>query len=265
MRKLLVILPFLLFVPFAHAAIPFVRVLLPIYLEQPVAGAFGSSWISEFAVHNSAASPYLIEWCSPATPDSGCILNLFADEELTPAETQTRLPARYPKPRNGTVGAVVYFSPEGTNPPAESTLSFALRVTDLSRSATSAGTELPVVRERDFRTATTNLLNVPTDPRFRLTLRLYEMSLDQASFSIRVLDQDSNAVLGERVVSVATTAPQGALRFEPGYREVSDLGSLVAGSHVRVEVSPLTAGSTFWTFISATNNDTQQITLVTPQ
>ena len=30
-------------------------------------------------------------------------------------------------------------------------------------------------------------------------------------------------------------------------------------------IEPLTAGGTFWTFVSVTNNSTQQLTLVTPQ
>jgi hypothetical protein len=34
---------------------------------------------------------------------------------------------------------------------------------------------------------------------------------------------------------------------------------------VQIEVEPMTSGSTFWTFVSVTNNTTQQLTLVTPQ
>jgi hypothetical protein len=33
----------------------------------------------------------------------------------------------------------------------------------------------------------------------------------------------------------------------------------------RIEITPLTEGSRYWSFVSLTNNDTQIVTLVTPQ
>jgi hypothetical protein len=34
---------------------------------------------------------------------------------------------------------------------------------------------------------------------------------------------------------------------------------------VRIEITPLTAGSRYWSFASVTSNETQIVTLVTPQ
>lgn len=34
---------------------------------------------------------------------------------------------------------------------------------------------------------------------------------------------------------------------------------------VRVEVEPLGEGARFWAFVSVTNNETQHVTLITPQ
>src|SRR5947207_12562294 len=155
-----------LFLAFALAS--YTRVLIPIYLAQPIPGAFGSVWTSELAMHNSSTQSVFIAWCSP--PDhSVCITNLAADEELEPGETETQLPERYPKPQDGIPGAVVYFG--ALTPEDPGLVAFQLRVADTSRSAISAGTEIPVVRENEFRTATTNLPNVPNDSPFRLLLR----------------------------------------------------------------------------------------------
>jgi len=40
---------------------------------------------------------------------------------------------------------------------------------------------------------------------------------------------------------------------------------LAKDAAVRVEVTPMTPGSRYWAFVSATNNTTNHVTLVTPQ
>jgi hypothetical protein len=245
-----------------------IRVLIPIYFEHPVAGAYGSLWQSQFAIHNSSLCSYTIEWCSPL-PDLGCLLVGSEDAILVRDETQTALPGLYPKPVNGVAGAVIYI--DGDGDPSQhcgtiddvEDLSFQLRIADSSRSGTNAGTEIPVVREKSFRTAPLQLLDVPADDRFRLVLRLFEMNLDRAGFAIRVFDQATNALLSRREITTSTP-PQGKSRFQPGFAEVVDLATPQAG-FVRVEVAPLTPGSAFWAYVSVTSNESQQVTLVTPQ
>ncbi|MEO6259689.1 MAG: hypothetical protein ABIP63_05035 [Thermoanaerobaculia bacterium] len=267
MRKLLAVLIFFAAARVSGAS-PFVRVLVPLYLEQTVPGMYGAIWKSEFAIHNGSGRSFIIETCFPLA-NSGCILNLMADEELLPNETQTALPARYPKLTDGAAGAVVYLLPHGDSPADDSNkLSFQIRVKDLSRSATNAGTEVPVVRESAFRTSTLHLLNVSVDPRFRVLLRLFEMNLDRAEFSVRVFDQATNVLLSELRVTTSTP-PQGYLRSRPGFAQIANLtpslGIASQPMQLRVEVEPLTAGSAFWSYLSVTNNESQQVTLVTPQ
>lgn len=129
--------------------ITYTRVLLPIYLDGTLPGAYGSLWQSRFSVHNSASIDYTIDTCSEvnSVASTACLLILYADEDLRPNETQSALPARYPKPVNGTA-TVVYLLPDPAAAPSNpSDLSFELRITDISRSATNAGTEVPVVRK----------------------------------------------------------------------------------------------------------------------
>lgn len=242
------------------------RVLVPIYFEQPVAGAFGSLWEMRFAVHNASPSEYMIAGCAATPANLGCPAILLGDEQLHPNETHTTLPARYPRPSNGVSGAVIYLGSSDQTADAVNDLSFELRVTDLSRTATNAGTEVPVVRERAFRSSRVEILDVPSDPRFRSVLRLFEMNLDNAGFVVRVFDQATNVILLEKQVTTATP-PQGVVRFQPGFAQVSDLtaGASAANSNVRVEIRPLTAGVAFWAYVSVTNNESQQVTLVSPQ
>jgi hypothetical protein len=214
-------------------------------------------------MHNSSPfKSYLIVRPCPV----GCTADLVSDEELVPNETETLLPGRYPKPASGVAGTVVYILPEGPNDPSDHAelVTFQLRVVDISRSATAAGTELPVVRESAFRTTSTiQLLNVPNDPRFRIALRIFEMNLDHANFGVRVYDQSTNALLSARRVET-DVAPQGPLRFTPAFLELDDLAPSQPAT-LRIEIAPLNSGVAFWAYVSITNNDSQQITLVTPQ
>jgi hypothetical protein len=267
MRKLLIAVAMILAAQTVAAGKP--RVLLPLYLARQTPGAFGSLWVSEFTVHNaSATGSYIIDWCVALDPNQGCALDLRSDEELIPGETETALPARYPVPQIPVAGAILILSTDATsvNDLLAENLAFNLRIVDVSRSATAAGTEMPVVREREFRISTINLLNVPVDNRFRLALRMFEMNLSQATFKVRIFDQTTNALLSERSVTTTTggVLPRG---FTPAFAELDDIasGSTAQTTQLRVEIEPLTTGSASWAYVSITNNDSQQITLVTPQ
>jgi len=267
MRRLSLIVT-LLIATAAQAETHTFRFLLPIYMEQTVNGAYGSMWESTFAMRNTRETPYLIQWCSTdPTKNEGCPLNLFPDESLEPGETQTALPQRYPKPENSNAGALVYMNSEAPHPDDGSGIALQLRVRDLSRNASSAGTEIPVVRESAFRTSTLHLLAIPTDSRFRLLLRVYEVNATHAEFALRVYDDSTGEQVDERILTLMAP-PQGTPHFQPAYAQVSDLAShseLTSGGTLRIEIQPLTAGSAFWAFISITNNDTQEFTVITPQ
>jgi hypothetical protein len=152
------------------------------------------------------------------------------------------------------------------NDPLATNLAFNLRIVDVSRSATAAGTEIPVVRESQFGTSTIELLNVPVNSRFRLALRMFEMNLAQATFNVRIFDQATNALLSQRSVTTTTggALPRG---LTPAFAEVDDIatGAAEQTTLLRVEIEPLVSGSASWAYVSITNNDSQQITLVTPQ
>ena len=241
------------------------RFLVPVYLKTEIPGAQGSLWQSQFAVHNASVHVYTFVTCAVMGPHDGCPADVRDDELLNPNDTKTVLPSRYPSPANGIAGAIIYIYSNDAPKEDVSGLSFDLRVRDISRSATAAGTEIPVVRDSDLRTTTINLLNIPVDARFRASLRLFEVNMDQADFAVRVYDQASNALLIQTTLHTATSA-QGNPRFTPGFAELDNLLSTAGSSGaLRVEIQPETTGAAFWSYVSITNNDSQQITLVTPQ
>jgi hypothetical protein len=240
------------------------RVLLPVYVDAPLAGSNGSSWTSDFRIYNASDGEYLIESCSP-TEQHPCVLILRDDEKLTQGETQSGLPASYPKPDAASPGTVLYLVSDVDRTAQPGDLSFQLRVKDLSHNSLSAGTEIPVVRESLFHSATPiRLLGVRIESGFRLLLRVYDMNLDTASFAVRVFDESSGEKLNETIVTATTNRVQPLYRFQPAFAQLSNLG-LTSNSSVRIEVVPLSVGSSFWAFISVTNNTSQEFTVVTPQ
>lgn len=248
-----------------------IRVLLPVYFEQPVQGAFGSIWNAQLAVHNSSGCDYRIANC----PYTTCEAFDSEDLHLRPGETQTVLPASYPKRANGVAGSMLYLQADAatcsvSNPATD--LWFALRIMDSSRAVFSAGTELPVVRENAFYHGALRLLDIPTGSLFRSTLRVFEMDLTRAAFTVRVFDQTTNVLVSEFMLTAAAESPGGPsgppldsnYRFYPGFAE-APITVDVSSHPVRVEVNASSAGAVFWAYISITNNDSQQVTVVTPQ
>jgi hypothetical protein len=144
-----------------------------------------------------------------------------------------------------------------------------VRVHDTSRDASSFGVEIPVVSDLDF-AATVRLAGIPTDARFRSTLRVY--AYDARNFgpvTLRVRDAEDGTLLA--TVPVALTSPD--LRTEaaslfPTAAQLS-LDSIIAPlrSHarLRIDIADSDAIRPIWGFVSITNNQTQEITLVTPQ
>ena len=83
-----------------------------------------------------------------------------------------------------------------------------VRVHDTSRDASSFGVEIPVVSDLDF-AATVRLAGIPTDARFRSTLRVY--AYDARNFgpvTLRVRDADDGTLLATVPVAL-TRLPEG--------------------------------------------------------
>ena len=226
------------------------RILLPI-LTPPVKGAFGSEFHTTFLASSARTSFRTVHLyglraeCLPPprqcnTPDAMTPL-LLPYPEVVPLRVVM----------SGTPGRFVYL-PEGEL----RRLSLHLRVHDVTRDALNFGTEMPIVRERDFQTDRIVLLGVPSDTRFRNTLRIY--TTRASSMRVTVGDHPP--------VDLFLTA--GRDLFEPAYASFTDFPATTGPVDVTIEPTPNmqpAAPPPFWAFITVTNNETQLITTITPQ
>ena len=238
------------------------RILLPIYLEVPTPGSNGSIWQTQLWLRNNSANNLtLAPWLCPL--GALCIPQFPLTRTLQPHETLIGLP-RVLVPNN--VARLIYVNSAGA-----ADLSAGLRLNETSRSAVDAGTEIPVVRDAALRKTAIHLHGVPRDTNFRAMLRVYELGVDDARFHVSVFEEGSGIDAGSLLdeFELRAIAPEtGSFRMHPAYAESALTLSTPPASRpptVRVDVEPLTTGSRYWAFVSITNNDTQRVTLVTPQ
>jgi len=249
------------------------RILFPVYASAslPRPGAFGSQWVTEASVRNESSTAVdlfqvrCIYFCT-------CLGGTCAPgKPLQPGMRTSSLAFNDDDPRQP--GIFVYV-PRA----AARGLSMNLRVRDLSRSAGSFGTEIPVVRDDDQLEGTSRLLDIPMDARFRQHLRIYGISstTGASDVRVRVYDLDGISPLFEKTVHIVPPQRRALLQpvddpdvAWPGYAEIGNLRDVLAAAavpeRVRIEIESLVPGLRYWAFVSVTNNDTQQITTVTPQ
>jgi hypothetical protein len=152
-------------------------------------------------------------------------------------------------------------------------LRFSYRAWEAFQSAKglSSGTELPIVRERDFRTGKLSLVNVPLDHHSRVALRFYGPDSEAMVVTVRVYAAgDPKPAIAQKSVRLdapaCSTDPCDAA--SPSFAIVSDLEQFFPEiSHldrVRIEIEPVLPYR-FWAFVTITNNATQNVTTVTPQ
>jgi hypothetical protein len=237
------------------------KVLVPIYSPDPVPGNGGSRWKTEFTLRNNGdAFISIAPWPRDPRLESPPI---FLPSGVLPGATIRDLSPFVPPPLTSNPARLIHVA-RGSN------YSMNLRLSDVSRRSVNAGTELPLVREADLRTTTSQLLNVPLEVESRVLLRIYDVALTESRFRVRIFFQDSTSTFPyiEQEV-VATSAEVGAFRGQPAYAQFNGfydpLALLVLPASLRIEVVPMTAGSQYWTMASITTNESQHVTLVTPQ
>lgn len=223
-----------------YSAEAFDRVLIPVIYEGP--GLNESRWATDVWMING--STYDIPFMR------GPVLQL-AREQMTKITT---------------------FAPNGyvLHPAKDSTdqLAINILVRDLSKQSEALGTELPAVRERDFKTRRVTLLNVPSDPKYRLTLRVYSFDplpgMNTVQYWAHTMSTSEQATFwtAELKPPRHENEPWSAtVDLMTAHPEIANKGAL------RVTVMPVRtdlAGPRFWAFVTVTNNQTQHVTAITP-
>ena len=238
----------------------YTQYLVPVTGEV-IAGANGSRWTGELTLFNA--------WLY-----RGVILGPFNEpghlSPVLPMETDLG-PRRTEKPTlygSGAGGGAFIYIPN----PLVWAVQKSLRVRDLSQNASSWGTELPVVPATDASTFVT-LLDVPTDPKYRATLRIYHWSGGEEGSEVSVYAPNREEPIARyNVRATSVNAFDDPAPLYPAYAQIDLLTPAIraAGPTVRVEIDNYASRVSpppppIWAFISITNNETQQVTAITPQ
>jgi hypothetical protein len=245
---------------YGQAQAPYERILVPIApSSQP--GAHGSLWSTLLTARNE--SDAVVEVSAGRFP---CVLQ-------PPCGYLPRTTFAPPAAFDNSNGGLFYF----VGAPGAGKVTFNLRTRDMSRQALSWGTSIPVIREAGTFTTTLELLNIPTDSRFRVALRVYDFESPNArSVRLRIYDQAKDN-------PVPTLPPQTALvdtvlkldpPFEPqfdaipGSAAMTDLiatfPQLAQAEILRIVLDPISSDLRFWAFASVTNNEMQHVTVIAP-
>jgi hypothetical protein len=248
----------------------FERFLFPVVLvDHP--GAFGTIWNTEYTVRNEGdvAVEIFTSECMFRCDMSRCIFVACFRREATPA--RSTFPNLYDLTRNeaghvGNPGTLLYVEALHAH-----NVFASLRLVESTGRANEHGVEIPVVRESELYETFLLLPHVPMPSSARTHLRLYvvESPTGAAKLRVRTYAAEGEDVLFERTVEWrAGGVPRKGDYDEnvPGYSFV-DLSAELSDSPeaVRVRVDSLTEGGKFWAMASVTSNQSQQVTLVTPQ
>jgi hypothetical protein len=248
----------------------FERLLFPVVLvDHP--GAYGTIWNTEYTVRNEGdvAVEIFTSECMFRCDMSRCIFVACFRREATPA--RSTFPNLYDLTRNeaghvGNPGTLLYVEALHAH-----NVFASLRLVESTGRANEHGVEIPVVRESELYETFLLLPHVPMPSSARTHLRLYvvESPTGAAKLRVRTYAAEGEDVLFERTVEWrAGGVPRKGDYDEnvPGYSFV-DLSAELSDSPeaVRVRVDSLTEGGKFWAMASVTSNQSQQVTLVTPQ
>jgi hypothetical protein len=213
----------------------FERRLLPVVFNGP--GAFNSLWETEVAAANNSATD-VRPW--RAESETGTLVARKAVRLTLPEWPQ---------------GRFVFVPREFSD-----AVHFNVRIRDISRDATHWGAELPMPRESAFR-QTIELLNVPGDSRYRRLLRVYGASSAAQNVEIQIYAMTD----GFRYSWHTYRLSAGSDPADPAFHSL-DLDTILPilqpGRNVAIR---LASSQPVWAFVTATNRDTQQVTIVSPQ
>lgn len=223
--------------------------LVPISVKEPVAGAYGTRWVSELWIHNGWEFDISL---APECPD---IPVPCVREGHAPGTTAQAFDSEF----YGGLTAMVYH----LHASFADKVILSSRLFELSRLAQPAGVEMPVVREDEFFLGPSRFIAVPRSNAVRSALRVYDARHRVgSSVRVRVVSPDGQT-LGERVFPLQYTVGHS----RPGMILLPDLVAvfpqLVAVDRYDVIVSPLDEAFDYWAFVSVTDNDTQQVFTIT--
>lgn len=247
MRTPIAVLVALLSVPLFAQSTEFEQVLAP-FDTMSFGGLLGSQWAAELWVRNDSAVAVNLfpTTCGGFGGPHPCTTRIDVPARTTMRLDVANTSADHP-------GVFLYVPRDRVND-----VHFNLRI----RGGLNVGTEIPIVRERDWKTGKATLLNVPLQFGTRVHLRVYTTFPAGGIQKVRVYGDPGNILLVEREFhGPMPTDPPVPPLFAPMFDLSAALSGFVA-DRVRVEIENPTP---FWPLLTITDNRTQHVTVVSPQ
>jgi hypothetical protein len=233
------------------------QVLISLNSVVPIVSQYGGAWHIELYMRNDND---FFTSVTDAKPE--CHLSTFCSFDKAPHTEERLLNLSL-----GNVPANILHIPVA----GAAGISFSLRLFDDSDPTSSL--ELPVVRERDFRTSRVSLLHIPVNDHSRVDLRLYDpRDLDGNRVKVQIASEETGEVLAEFDTGLNGQSLRDTpdpFPSNPGYVQMGRLADLFpairTATSIRITITPLTDGMEFWAMASVTDNQTNRISLYTPQ
>jgi hypothetical protein len=226
-------------------------IIIPIAF-QSVSAAYGTRWVSDISVFNDSDDAVAIEpeLCSSLGGTFVCDHPIrrvppHASMRIEPGSVWPDYPSMILRPPADHAG----------------NLHFTVRLREMSRDPDGPGTEIPIVRTRDFQQQQVWLPSIPTSTRFRATLRVFTRS---DAVTVRVRDNATGELLSERAVMryfPTDSDPFGTVTLS----DLLDSALVRAHEKVRIEVVSAHAYSPVWAMVTLTDNESQRVQIFTPQ
>ncbi len=227
--------------------------LLPIVMNpgEVLEGAHGSEWRGEFWVHSTAEVGFGLQGPCEVEPCPGVGSGLVGVLDGI-------------RSRSVDSGALIIVPSD-----SENKIHFANRIYESAGGAQPLGVEIPIVREKEFLTTTTEFVGIPVDPLNRMTLRIYDPRRMEGSSVLVEILSPTTEVLASTTLAPGNFEAMALSEDYPGYDAIFNLvgtfPQLASYETVHVRLTPLTEGMEYWAFLSITDNATQHVALYTPQ
>jgi hypothetical protein len=224
------------------------------------AGAYGAQWQTELVLTNMGDTPLTVTGHVPEGASIPPKASVFVRNVLVSCSAP---------------GIILNVHEAGVEQFAAS-----LRTRDLSRQFETAGTTIPLVTLSDTYALNLGIVDVPMEPGFRSTLRVYGLdylargNVDRVRFY--ALDPDgmlpghdaADRLILEMPTRFAPPVSNGVVNPThcPQYFEIAldQVPELANAGRIRIEVDSLDNARPYWAFVAVTHNQTQHVTLILP-
>ena len=244
------------------------RILIPIAPNRPTPGAYGSLWKAVLSLRNVGDQPSEVFHSFEIFHCIGIIILCEPGAPLQPQTTATTLDSQ----DLGTIFATIGAAERGPGAlmhierETASNIFFDLLLHELTTADQNQGTHLPVVRESELFDRPIELLNISTREMARARLRLYALPTPTLPWlRIEMYPLKGSELLGEVTLALTPDVRQNFPHYAEVVLDAPFFSPPASHDWVRLRISPLNSGFKYWGFVSLTNNETQLVSIITPQ